>query len=130
MLDARPQHVTPAMKEQAFYQQLGKRIAERRKAQGLTQTDLAQHLGIAQQTMAHYEGGTARIAVAMLPTVSRLLGVSIEDMLSAEKRSSGKRGPAPKLQQQLEQLHRLPRAKQRFVIEMIDAALKSADRAA
>jgi transcriptional regulator with XRE-family HTH domain len=130
MLDSKPQHTTSAMKGLTFYQRLGRRIAERRKALGLTQTDLAQQLGVAQQTMAHYEGGTARIAVAMLPTVSRVLGVAIEELLSEEKRSSGKRGRAAKLQQQIELLNRLPRAKQRFVIEMIDAALKSADIAA
>lgn len=118
------------MKDKAFYQQLGRRVAERRKALGLTQTDLAQELGVAQQTMAHYEGGSARIAVSMLPTVSRMLRVSVEDLLGASRPTSGKRGPAPKLQQQLEQVARLPRAKQRFLIDMIETALKSEDLAA
>lgn len=39
-----------------------------------------------------------------------------------------KRGPAPKLQQQIERIQRLPRAKQRFVMEMIDTVLAQADR--
>src|SRR5690606_36891050 len=59
MLDRPTDTVAPAMKDQQFYQRLGRRIAEHRKALGLTQTDLAQELGVAQQTMAHYEGGTA-----------------------------------------------------------------------
>lgn len=118
----------PAMKDQTFYQQLGRQIAQRRKALGLTQTDLAEELGIAQQTMAHYEGGTARIAVAMLPTVSRVLGLSVEELIGEGRRTSGKRGPAPKLQQQLEQLTRLPKAKQRFVSEMLDSVLAQASR--
>jgi hypothetical protein len=39
-------------------------------------------------------------------------------------RSTGKRGPAPKLQQQLERITRLPKAQQRFVMQMIDTVLQ------
>lgn len=77
--------------------------------------------------MAHYEGGTARIAVATLPTVSRVLGLSIEELIGTPATCS-KRGPASKLQQQLEQLGRLPKAKQRFVSEMLDSVLTQAGR--
>lgn len=38
------------------------------------------------------------------------------------------RGPAPKFQQQIELSQRLPRAKQRFVIEMIDTELPNTAR--
>jgi hypothetical protein len=44
--------------------------------------------------------------------------------LVGEKLQTRKRGQAPKLQQQLEQISQLPRAKQRFVIEMLDTALQ------
>jgi DNA-binding XRE family transcriptional regulator len=62
MLSASFQHTMPmAAKEKAFYERLGRRIAERRKALDITQVELAQDLGIAQQTMAHYEGGVSRV---------------------------------------------------------------------
>ena len=35
-----------------------------------------------------------------------------------------KRGPAPKLQQQMDRIAKLPKAKQKFVIEMLDAMLQ------
>lgn len=44
--------MTPEDKQ--FYRELGQRIARFRKAQDLTQVQLAETLGIAQQTMAHY----------------------------------------------------------------------------
>ncbi len=47
-------------KDEQFFKQLGARIAQARKEQQLTQTQLAEQLGIAQQTMAHYEGGSSR----------------------------------------------------------------------
>ena len=113
--------------DKAYYRQLGQRIAERRKALGMTQTQLAEHLGIAQQTMAHYEGGTLRIAVALLAPLSNVLGMSLEELVGTPaRRTGGKRGPAPKLQQQLEQVSRLPRAQQRFVMQMLDTVLQQA----
>jgi hypothetical protein len=40
------------------------------------------------------------------------------------KRHAGKRGPTPKLQQQLERITRLPKGKQRFVMRMLDNVLQ------
>lgn len=45
-----------AAKGKIFYVQLGRRIAELRKAADTTQAQLAEILGVAQQTMAQYEG--------------------------------------------------------------------------
>jgi len=124
MLDHPAHTCAPAMKDPDFYRQLGRQIATRRKALGLTQTDLAQELGVAQQTMAHYEGGTARIAAAMLPTVARVLKVSVEELIGTPaRRTAGKRGPAPKLQQQLEQIQALPKAKQRAITQVLDSVI-------
>ncbi len=130
MLNAHPHHATAmANKERAFYTDLGQRIAERRKAQGMTQVDLANALGIAQQTMAHYEGGVSRIAVETLTQAALVLLIPVEDLIgSSVKRSAGKRGPAPKLQQQLERVSQLPRARQRMVSEVLDSLLAQAGR--
>ncbi len=37
---------------------------------------------------------------------------------------SRKRGPAPKIQQQLERINALPKAQQRFVMQMIETVLQ------
>ncbi len=108
--------------DKAYYRQLGQRIAERRKHLGITQVQLAEQLGVAQQTMAHYEGGTLRVAVAMLPTLTSTLGMSLEELVGTESKP-GKRGPAPKLQQQLERISALPKARQRVVSEVLDSLL-------
>ena len=118
-----------AVTDRAFYEQLGQRIAERRKARGITQVELAKTLGIAQQTMAHYEGGTVRIAIATLTLVTRALDVAIEDLIgSASAKTAGKRGPAPKIQQQLERVSALPKAKQRAIAQVLDSMLAQASR--
>ena len=113
--------------DKAYYQALGRRIAERRKELGITQVQLAEAIGVAQQTMAHYEGGALRVAVALLPPLTRTLDMTLEELVGEERKStkSGKRGPAPKIQQQLEQIEALPKAKQRAIAQILESMLQS-----
>lgn len=112
--------------DKTFYAALGQRLAERRKILGLTQQQLADAIGIAQQTLAHYEVGRLRVAAALLPRLSQVLGLSLEELLGEPVRN-GKRGPAPRLQAQMERIGSLPRGKQRMLLDLIDAALRSTD---
>ena len=113
-----------APEDKTYYEQLGQRIARYRKAQGLTQVQLAEMLGIAQQTLAHYEGGRLRIAVSMLTALADALSISIEELIHESPETKKKRGPAPVLQRQMEQIGRMPRAKQKFITEMLEALIK------
>jgi transcriptional regulator with XRE-family HTH domain len=112
-------------KDDAFFKRLGARIAQARKQMDMTQVQLAERLGVAQQTLAHYEVGRARIAADLLPVLAEALELSLDEMLIGESatRPAGKRGPASRLQQQIDAIGQLPKAKQRFVVEMIDTVL-------
>lgn len=110
--------------DKKFYAALGLRIAERRKALGLTQQQLAESLGVAQQTLAHYEVGRLRVAAALFPLFSKALGLSLNELFG-EVAKANKRGPAPKLQEQIERIATLPRSKQRMLLDMLDAAINS-----
>ncbi len=48
--------------------------------------------------------------------------------MSVPTRRGGKRGPTPKLQQQIERLSDLPQAKQRLVMKMLEGVLSQASR--
>ena len=52
---------------------------------------------------------------------------TLEELIDEEAKPS-KRGPAPKIQQQLERITQLPRAKQKIVMEMLDGVLNQASR--
>ena len=110
--------------DKTYYQQLGQRIAQFRKAQGLTQVQLAEILGIAQQTMAHYEGGNLRIAVALLSPLAKALSITVEDLINEAPPSKKKRGPASIMQRQIEQIGLMPRAKQKFISDMLEALIQ------
>jgi len=115
--------MTPEDKD--FYVSLGLRIAQARKAQSLTQQQLATSLGISQQTMAHYEVGRLRIAVSMLPPIAELINLSVDELVyGMATKEKGKRGPDSKLQQQIEKVRLLPRTKQQFVMDMLDTVIQ------
>jgi len=71
--------VTP--EEERFYKTLGSRIAGFRRDQDMTQQELADALGIPQQTFARYESGRSRIAVSLLPPLAALLLISVSELL-------------------------------------------------
>ncbi len=110
-----------------FLQELGRRIAHLRKEEGFTQTQLAKSLGISQQLVAFYEGGYRRIPITLLLELARTFGISVEEMIG-QTNGGMRRGPTPKLQQQLQQVSRLPRVKQKFVSEMLTGLLQQTNR--
>lgn len=113
--------------EQTFFEELGLRIATLRKERGLTQVQLADLLGCSQQRVVSLEKGRRRVPVTDLPVLSKALAISVEELIGLEA-PPAKRGPTPKLQQQLEQLSQLPRSQQRFVSQMLDTVLQQAER--
>ena len=113
--------------ERAFFKAFGTRIAVLRKESGITQVQLAEAMDVSQQTVASWEVGRRGVPVSNLPLLARTLGVSVEALIG-EKAAPAKRGPTPKLQQQVERLSRLPQAKQRVVMEMLEGFLNQAAR--
>jgi transcriptional regulator with XRE-family HTH domain len=114
-------------RDRPFFQALGERVARLRKEHGLTQAQLAEQLGVSQQLVAAYESGERCVPTDTLPRIATALGVSLEELMGTGN-GPAKRGPTPKLQRQLEQLSRLPRAKQKVVSEMLEALLQQASR--
>lgn len=106
---------------------LGARVAALRNEEGMSQQAVADELGIPQQTYAHYEVGRLRMPASLLPKLAQIFGVTADELLGTSN-GSGKRGPTPKLQQQIERLSRLPKAKQKTVMEMIEGVLSQASR--
>jgi transcriptional regulator with XRE-family HTH domain len=111
-----------------YFKAFGRRIAERRKELNLTQVQLAEALGVAQQTYACYETGTRRIPLSLLPVLAQTLMTDIEVLLGTTAKARGKRGPAPKLQQHLERISQLPKAQQRIVTQMLEGILAQQGR--
>ncbi|RQY09171.1 XRE family transcriptional regulator, partial [Burkholderia stagnalis] len=92
-------------------------------ARGLTQVQLAERLGIAQQTLAHYEGGRLRLPVTILVMLSQELQVGVSELLGDVLDLPHKPGPASRLQQQVDAISQLPRSKQKLASDLLDTVL-------
>lgn len=109
--------------DEAFFKQLGKRIASLRKEMGMTQIQLAEILSISQQHMASFEAGRRKVSSSDIPVLAQLFGLSTDELLGIQDKPS-KRGPTPKIQRQVEQIALLPKGKQKFISEMLEALIK------
>lgn len=116
--------------EQVFMTELGNRISALRKEAGLTQVQLARALNVSQQAVQSWEAGRRRIQISILPAVAKLLSVSLEGLLGEEAENvPRKRGPASRLEQQIQVISQLPKSRQKFVSEMLDALIAQAQQA-
>ena len=115
--------------ERAFFIALGRRIAIQRKAQDITQVELAEGLGISQQAMNSFEKGRRRVPVSLLPVIAQTLRTTLDALVTDEPSPAvaapKKRGPQKKIRQQLEQIEALPLAKQRAIAQVLDSMLAS-----
>lgn len=113
------------IEDESFFKDLGSRIAQARKERNITHVQLATTLGIAQQTLARYEGGRLRLPASLLPPLAQELQLPVEDLLGrpSATKARAKRGPAPALAQHMERISALPKPQQKFVIQMIEMAL-------
>lgn len=60
---------------------LGKNISERRKSMGMTQEELADKLGVSPQAVSKWENNLSCPDIALLPEISKLFGISIDELL-------------------------------------------------
>ena len=63
--------------------ELGRRLKELRKAKGLTQTRLAELLGVHLQTVSKWERGVNEPDISLLGEIASVLGASVEELLGA-----------------------------------------------
>ena len=64
---------------------IGKRIALLRKEKGLTQEELANAMGVSPQAVSKWENDQTCPDITALPKLARLLGVSVDELLSGKE---------------------------------------------
>ncbi len=70
-----------------------------------------------------------RVPASTLPLLATLFAVPVDVLVghNQQTKSAGKRGPASQLQRSIERISALPKPKQKFVIEMLDAMVTQAN---
>jgi transcriptional regulator with XRE-family HTH domain len=109
------------MDVEAFLRELGQRIADLRKDAGLTQTQLADKVGVSQQIIASYENGKRNFPVGRLLEVAEALNISASELLTGTKKDRSKK--KTRLDEQLAAVKQLPARKRQFVSEFLDTVV-------
>ena len=64
---------------------IGKRISEYRKKKNLKQDELAEKLGVSPQAVSKWENDLSCPDISLLPEISKILGVSIDELVQGKK---------------------------------------------
>ena len=70
---------------------IGDFLAILRKSKGLTQQEVADHLGVSNKTISSWETGTSCPDISMLPAIAELFEVSCDELLRGERIPSSER---------------------------------------
>lgn len=63
---------------------IGSRIAKFRKAKGMTQEELANHLGVSSQAVSKWENDASCPDISLLAQLSKVLGVTTDELLTGK----------------------------------------------
>ncbi len=67
---------------------IGKRIAQLRKEKGFTQEDLAGMMEVSAQAVSKWENDQTCPDIASLPKLAKILGVSVDELLSGKEEAA------------------------------------------
>lgn len=110
------------MKNKSSQTNFGKRLADLRKAKGLTQTDLGNKIGISKRMVAYYEGQTKRPPAHLLIPIAKTLKISVDELLGVKKIQFSDPEHA-KLWRKLKKAEVLSEKDQKALLDFLDALL-------
>jgi len=99
----------------------GKRLAELRKAKGMTQTELGDSIGVSKRVIAYYEGETDRPPAAKLEGIATALQITTDELLGLTPLKEKPPVKNRRLIKSLQTLEKLPKEDQKAVVNYIDA---------
>jgi len=99
----------------------GERLHVAREALGLSQTQVAEKLGISQASYGAWERDPVALRPDQIEKLTEILNISVDHLFGKDngKRHGG--GPIGKVRQVFEKVSRLPRSQQSKVIEFVEA---------
>jgi transcriptional regulator with XRE-family HTH domain len=101
----------------------GRRIRALREGRGFTQVELARALGLPQSNVSEMERGVRGLTVHQTVKLARALKVSTDEILRGNGVPTPRSAPSLKLLRRLQKIEKLPEARQRVVLKLIDALI-------
>ncbi|MGH3086730.1 MAG: helix-turn-helix domain-containing protein [Gammaproteobacteria bacterium] len=105
---------------------IGERLARLRRERGMTQVELAERLGVVQPVVSDYERGELRLHGQLIVELTKIIGVSANELLGLEESKSNGSIKNRRLLRRIQELERLPRRDQQAILRTLDAFLAKA----
>jgi transcriptional regulator with XRE-family HTH domain len=103
----------------------GARVRAARDARGVTQVELAKSLGIPQSNISELERGGRGLTVHQAVKIAKALRITVDELLVGGNGAQEKKPlRSVKVLRRLQRIERLPEAKQRAVLKVLDALLE------
>jgi len=107
----------------------GERLYRLRERAGLTQAQVAEHLGISARAYAFWERESVSVKPEQIKKLAQILGVGIEELLSGPARKSHRGGPTGKVRRLFEEVSALPRSRQQRIVAVVEDMVTAARQA-
>ena len=99
----------------------GARLHDLREKAGLTQAQVAEHLGISARAYAFWERDPVALKADQLAALAKVFDVSVDYLVGQEPPRERKGGPVGRARRAFEQVSKLPRAQQNKIVEVVEA---------
>jgi len=110
---------------------VGERVRARRKELGLSQTKLAEALGVTFQQVQKYENGSNRISASRLVSLAKAINMPVDTLLGtapAEYPSASQAAAGDEVAMRLlNAFKRVSRPEQRALVQLVEAMAKTVE---
>lgn len=117
--DGMPGGRPPKLKRSEF----GERLVSIRQRAGLSQTQVAEKLGVSQQAYAGWERSTTALRPDDLAKLADVLATTTDELLGKQAATKRGTGPTGRARQVFERVSQLPRATQQRILANVEDAL-------
>lgn len=107
----------PAKSERSDF---GARIRELRIASGLSQSEVAEYLGIGQPSYADWERRNVALSAEQFVKLADFFGVGVEELFKTEQTAPKRTGPAGRAKILLQTLSTLSRPRQKEILDVVE----------
>lgn len=104
--------------------EFGKRLATLRDQRGMSQTQLAEAMGLTQGSVARWETRSVAMPPEQMLQLAQVLGVSVGMLLGEEHLPKKPPGPTGRLRRVLQEVGQLPRRQQEKIVDVVEAFVK------
>jgi transcriptional regulator with XRE-family HTH domain len=107
---------------------LGERLRQLRKRRGLSQTELADTLGVHQSLVSEYARGTVRIPATVLTSLAQTLKTSLDQLVGLKPPKENGVLHDRRFIRRLERIEKLPKRAKQALLKTIDTYLVGAEK--